>query len=180
MFCRKCGSQIKDGALFCTHCGQRVGSPSSVNKEKPKTENSSAERSSIPKAVPEPVKKAGLSKGLTAAITTGVLAVVIAVPVFIFLPGRSDKGSKDPSQGYSEDAVTEELSSKMDETTQMVPASIAENELESSDRDVDEEEEPDISVVLADYQQYVNGLSEDELRFNLVYIDDDDVPECII
>ena len=24
MFCRKCGSQIKDNALFCYQCGERV------------------------------------------------------------------------------------------------------------------------------------------------------------
>ncbi len=86
MFCKKCGKELKDGALFCTSCGQKVLMP-----VPPASVRQPVQRVSVPKS-------AGRSKStvnLIPVIAAVILLIVVAAVGYFLWPKRSDTPSED-------------------------------------------------------------------------------------
>lgn len=184
MFCKKCGKKIKDGILFCPHCGQKVTIPLAGHQ------NEAAETS--PKIQPakdptekEPVVKKptdswqiveqppseGVSKSLILAVVIGILIIIIAVLAFLLFSKRS-KEEEDFSQGYGE--ATEESWDNGSDISE-IPMWDAEAGQEQSsedtgmDQELVQEEEPSQYILPESDSAYLTksdleGLTREECR----------------
>lgn len=101
MFCKKCGKELKDGALFCTSCGQKVLMP-----VPPASVRQPVQRVSVPKS-------AGRSKStvnLIPVIAAGILLIAVAAVGYFLWSKRSDAPSEDDEVIETMvDSVVEEL-----------------------------------------------------------------------
>lgn len=109
-------------------------------------------------------------KGIVIAIASCASVAVIAAGVFMYFGSRDNKDDSKSTQGYEEtvrgtEAVVKDTTEALSESSTEAPASA---------------ETPDIPAILAAYQQYADGFSEEDLHYSLIYINDDDVPECLI
>ena len=81
MFCRKCGAELADDALFCAHCGEKV-----IDKDKETAEETAivAEAPSEPEAVEEEPKeeKPEIPAGATPVMIFGIASLVCALSTF--------------------------------------------------------------------------------------------------
>ncbi len=136
MFCKKCGRPLKDGAQFCTNCGEKVMMPkASVQAE---TKVSIQE--------PEPEMKENTSGSLFPLIIAGILvAVIIASALgYFLLAGRSDE-AEETMEAFADQETepeTEILPEEPDAEASEVPA-VQEEESEPEELPGEEPEETD-------------------------------------
>ncbi len=109
-------------------------------------------------------------RGIVIAIASCASVAVIVAGVFMYFGSRDNKDDSKSTQGYEEtvrgtEAVVKDTADALSESSTEAPASA---------------ETPDIPAILAAYQQYADGFAEEDLRYSLIYINDDDVPECLM
>lgn len=159
MFCSKCGSEIKEGALFCGNCGQRVDiANGSCENEDPSAyyyEGSSLAEGS--EAVPdEPKKKKRYGLTIAVIIIAGVVIIAaLLIFAFVFLRAAADDGYtgeeasdyKEYTSGFDsyEEVLDQCMTSIMDADLSglflTVPEEVLEAELEGSGYSSDELDE---------------------------------------
>lgn len=142
MFCKKCGKELKEGALFCSGCGQKVLMP-----VPPASVRQPVQRVSVPKS-------AGRSKStvnLIPVIAAGILLIAVAAVGYFLWPKRSDAPSEDDEvietmvdsvvegeptvsddEGYSAPAEPEEKPEESEPIKEPEPAEESEPEEEVS------------------------------------------------
>lgn len=89
MFCRKCGKEIKEGAAFCTYCGNKIVPVASESME-----------FKAPESSKKPELSGGKKKGGSAAIVVCVILILVLGIVAAFL------GYKILSQDHRDDWET--------------------------------------------------------------------------
>ncbi len=197
MFCKKCGKPLEGNETFCTYCGDKVETDDLAPgaEEEGKDSRQAAEGLGShppyigpPKAAPAPgggPQKKGFNylKAMWIALVPIVSAVVIAGAVFVSIGIRNHKNNAKPPQGYTKEAggaqgAQEEArgaQGAQEAATKALPGPLAEVP------DPAGEPDPDLSAVLAAYQQYADGLKGHEpLQYTMFYLNDDKVPECFI
>lgn len=94
MFCRGCGNQLNDGALFCPKCGQKTGNQMYVVTAEAQPNTYSV--NSIGNANHEPQKKKKHTAPIVISIVAVVMAIVIGGTVWFRsqLPDDVDTGAK--------------------------------------------------------------------------------------
>lgn len=108
MFCPKCGSEVKDGDMFCGECGMRMEPLESENQqtESQKTADQNETQKSRPvqpNQAPNkaPAKSGGLFKGFSSKAKKIVIAEVAVLVVLIaafFLYRKQQKQSRGSSE----------------------------------------------------------------------------------
>lgn len=91
-FCKMCGTQLKDDAVFCPQCGARISAPAPVQAPEPvpapAPAPTPAPASFVPPVGSVPVKKS--KKGLVIAIIAVVLLLAATAALF-FLKGKDSQ-----------------------------------------------------------------------------------------
>ncbi len=120
MFCKKCGQKLKDGAQFCTNCGEKVIVPkASVQTERSVQE---LERAMIRESehinVPEPEPEEDTSRNLLPLIIAGIVVILIAAAVlgYLILAGRSDDAEETMEESVCQEEPEPEVISDEPET----------------------------------------------------------------
>lgn len=110
-------------------------------------------------------------RGIVIAIASCASVAVIAAGGFMYFGSRDNKDDSKSTQGYEEtvrgtEAVVKDTAEALSESSTEAPASA---------------ETPDIPAILAAYQQYADGMEEyGPLHYTMLYLNDDDIPECFI
>ena len=78
MFCRKCGTELADDALFCTHCGEKVNEKEA--EEAIAVVENSSEAEVVAKAPKE--EKPEIPAGATPVMIMGIASLVCAIATF--------------------------------------------------------------------------------------------------
>ncbi len=184
MFCSQCGSKLPDGAVVCPDCGAKVGKEISFSnvtnhasqrmQQASQYTNTGGYSSNIGSQKPNPAPSSKPPKfpwGIVIAIASCASVAVIAAGVFMYFGSRDNKNDSKSTQGYEEtvrgtEAVVKDTTEALSESSTEAPASA---------------ETPDIHAILAAYQQYADGMKEyGPLHYTMLYLNDDDVPECFI
>lgn len=158
MFCENCGNEIQDGQIFCSRCGTPV-------KRKPKEPYEKKK-----------IRHTDIKKILIACI---VILLILILFTSIYLAAKKSKYNSVYSSGSSMDeaAMIEETPEVL--TTEQVEEDLEEGQEETTENSVDMKE------ILSTYEQYINDLLEyydfeaDAVLYELIYVDDDDIPECV-
>lgn len=122
MFCKSCGKQIKDGAQFCQHCGQKITVPGASIPAQDTIQPSAVQKigeaqRSVSHMATEPKKpagKSGISKGLVVGIAIGIAVIVIGVLAYVFISGHNedaDGTGESMDLGYEETMESSQVSS---------------------------------------------------------------------
>ena len=133
MFCRKCGTQLNEGAMFCPKCGQRVGNGTD---SAPVTDSNSV-TSDAAKTVEKPAtvssgttgkskEKKGLPKGLKIALISVAAVVVLFIIIGIAgsggntgtAPAASDYNDSQPKAENSNDEKSSQEKDESSKTTE--------------------------------------------------------------
>lgn len=91
MFCKNCGKELKDGALFCTGCGQKVLMPGPSAQSRQSEVQKPVQRVSAPK----PAGKSRPAVNLLPWIAVGIVIIVVAVVGYFLWSSRSDYPAED-------------------------------------------------------------------------------------
>lgn len=193
MYCKKCGRSLKGSAKFCPYCGEKVESNGNNDVKGTWAPEGYSGQGTAPggypvntgfqKPNPVPARKPSkLPKGLVAALVFCVLAAVIGGGSFMYFGSRDKKEDSKPTRRNEEAVRTTEAVVKAADGEKVADGAKAAEEapLESVEEAPASAKEPDFSAILAAYQQYADGFSDGDLRYSLIYINDDQVPECLI
>lgn len=145
MFCKKCGRQLKDGAQFCTYCGEKAVMPKSTVQIDAKEPEPEVERVEIPVQEVEEtydfdsVDESDTSRNLLPVIILGVvvIATILTVVGYVLLSGHSDEAGETmessmddeseskpeplPDEPEEEDTETPEVQEEEAETEEELP-----------------------------------------------------------
>lgn len=108
MFCKKCGSNLTEGAAFCSVCGERVSAKphnsesAELHASKDARQHESDTDAAGPKSTPSSsVKKRASRKKLVSIVAATVLAVaaIAAVVVFASMGLSGNQSERDPIVG---------------------------------------------------------------------------------
>lgn len=150
MFCKKCGTQLENGAKFCRKCGNPVDSnavqPNTVQKQpqinKNQTINVNNQRTVNPEkqssAVRDDVKT---KKSINPALIIGLVAAVVAVVViaiaglFLLSGDDSDDSTSKRTERLDETEDTEDTDLEETDTSEIDESSESDDLLESDDSD---------------------------------------------
>ena len=202
MFCTNCGKEIKEGAAFCTNCGKPV---SAVPKEDTADIGSGATGSQTDTAKSDKTKsdktqsdksKSGKIGLLAAGI---ILAIVVAVVgIFLFFHIRNENEGDDSGRDSRPRNIEEESEQEPEESSILESSFVgddadASGSAESGTPDIDfdagEYREAGIDEIMAAldaYQQYLDregftdSWGEDYYGCDLIYLDNDNIPEVVI
>lgn len=103
MYCRHCGKQIKDEALFCTYCGQAVKKTAPSVDNTAKTPAGAQVQTPVGEQVEKPKKQNKLVAILISVIAL-LVVVIIAVGAYFVLGNRDDSESRRTTWEDDEDS----------------------------------------------------------------------------
>lgn len=196
MFCTNCGKEIKEGAAFCTNCGKPV---STVPKADTADSGSNA---SGPRA--DTAKSDKAKSGKIGLLAAGIVLVIAAVAVGILLFFHFRNGDEDTDSGRDRERQSrEEEEWESEESSVPESSSADDNEGESAAAESDTAESgtagigfdageyreagiEEIIAALDAYRQYLdragfsNSWGEDYYGCDLIYLDNDNIPEVVI
>ena len=106
MYCTNCGSEVREGATFCSQCGSRVEStqastPEPVPQPEAPAESPADWREHKSESAPKPRKRSRKPIAIAAAL---VAVVVIAVVVVLVIGGDSGGSNSSGDSAYAEAA----------------------------------------------------------------------------
>lgn len=146
MFCKNCGKELKDGALFCTGCGHKVLMPGSSAQSRQPEVQKPVQRVSVPK----PVRKSKPAVNLLPWIVVGILIIVVAVLGYFLWLKRSDAPFEDDEvietmEDSMPDSIPEDVQEPSDseDKEDIAPAEPAEEPEETEPAEEPEEEAPE-------------------------------------
>lgn len=155
MFCRFCGSEVKDGEIFCSNCGEKIQRPEVA---KPEEETKVAEEVKTEEVKTEEPKKESNSgkKGLIAGICIGSAGLLVGAGALCYAifghPGdkpvdndkvveeskeKESESTKEPVKGNSEPETSVVESSEVESSE--VETTVASSEPEPTPEPVQEE-----------------------------------------
>lgn len=102
MFCKKCGQKLKDGAQFCTNCGEKVVMPKASVQPEMKTLMQEVEHVDVS----EPEMEEDTSGNLLPLIIAGILVILVVVAAMGYFLWSSH--SKEPEETMDESVSHEE------------------------------------------------------------------------
>lgn len=121
MFCRECGTEIRDGASFCVGCGRPLGAAVQISAPEAGRQNlPESEKQNLPEARQQGDKK---KKGRRISlIAAGMIAVIALVVILLFvlgvLPGGEDEeDDRETGRSNRHSEESEERSEKESEPT---------------------------------------------------------------
>lgn len=146
MFCKNCGKELKDGALFCTSCGQKVLMPgASAQSHQPEVQKP-VQRVSVPKPAGRPKSTVNLILWIVA----GILMVALAVMGYFLWSKLSNHPAEDDEVIETmEDSMTDSMPEDVQEPPDsedeedIAPAEPAEKPEETEPAEEPEEEAPE-------------------------------------
>lgn len=197
MFCTNCGKEIKEGAAFCTNCGKPV---SAAYKG-----NAADSGSNVTGSQTDTVKSDKSKSGKIGLLVTGIILAiaVVAVGIFLFLHIRNGNEGNDSGRDSRPRNIEEESGQEPEESSVPESSSADDNEGESAaaesdtaesgtsgiDFDAGEYREAGIEEIMAAldaYRRYLdqagfsNSWGEDYYGCDLIYLDNDNIPEVVI
>lgn len=198
MFCTNCGKELQEGAAFCSNCGRPVPTE---HKENTAAGANKADESKADNAKSDKSKADNAKSGMMGWLVAGIILVIAIVAVgillfFYFRNGNEDNDSgrnsspqsreeeirKEPEASNTEEASnTAEESSVVNNEDENLTAGVALDAGEYHEAGVRE-----IMAALDAYQQYLDqaGFSdswgEDYYGCELIYVDNDNIPEAVI
>lgn len=145
MFCKNCGKELKDGALFCTGCGQKVLMPGASAQSRQPEVQKPVQRVSVPKSAGK--SKSGVN--VLPWIVVGILMVALAVVGYFLWLSRSDHPAEDDEvietmEETMEDSMTDSMPEDVQEPSDSEDAeNIAPSELAEEPEETEPAEEPE-------------------------------------
>ena len=94
MYCKKCGNEIKEGAKFCTKCGNVVINETAPEVKEEKTIN--LENISEPEVISVPAKKKGNPVLIILIVIFSLIIVGLLVFIGSYLIGNKNSGINEP------------------------------------------------------------------------------------
>lgn len=153
MFCTKCGAKLQENAKFCVKCGTPAKKPPVKPPVKP--------------PIPEPEEEPKKSKKKAVIILLVIIALIAALAAGWFLVGKDWVEANILGNESSKEVGDDEDSDE------------EESEKGDSDKEDTEEEAVDVEKVVKKFSRYSERNYGGVTGYCLVYVDSDDVPECI-
>lgn len=149
MFCKKCGQKLKDGAQFCTNCGEKIILPkTSVLSEAKMSERERKASVQEPERidVPESELEEDASRNLLPIIIAGIVVILVVAAVlgYFMWSDRSDETEETMETPISQEESEPEVTSNGLEAEDTQAPEVQEEVTEPEEELPDEEpEEPD-------------------------------------
>lgn len=199
MFCRKCGNELKPGEKFCAKCGTAVSVDSRGTEQSQAGNTGQTETAWTPDARQE---KSSGGKGLSVVIA--VLAVMICAAAFgigatvRYMNSDGGGSRKDAASGTQQDAETQADADAQTEVQQADADTQADGAqaVQGSRGPQTDQQKTEIQKALAAYEACVDEqlqyfFAEEirqadreqwkgKLKYSMMYIDEDEIPECYI
>ena len=193
MFCTNCGKEIQEGAAFCTNCGKPVPAAhkESTGAGANKADEPNSDKVKLDKAQSDKAKSGKLG-WLAAGIILVIAVVAVGILLFFhFRNGDEDNDSERDRSPQSREEVKDQSpeESGMDAGSSIGGGEESGNVAAGVDFDAEEYREvsiQDIMAALDAYQQYLdrsgfsNSWGEDYYGCELIYLDNDNLPELVI
>ena len=152
MFCKKCGKQVKDGAMFCTYCGTKimpVGESQSGVEETPKIQPIQRTQPPVTMQMPEQQSDRGNKSLVIPIIIASVCVLVVIGGIFLVLRLNSKSDEKLVVENIAED-------NEVDRTDMFDDFSSEETEQDiESDTDISQQEDVESEEIVEETSQYV-------------------------
>ena len=168
MYCMNCGKEIMPGAKFCSNCGTKL-----------ETGPSQEQVAFTPERGSKKPKKHG---AVVAAIIGGVIlvCVVLAVGIFTVSKFASKRGEHEKESKHEQTAEVAPDTKKDEAKEAEDEKGKAKEEKKENTVKPEEKEQANLSDVLAAYKEYVYAYAWDCAEYDVIYVDDDDIPEIAL
>lgn len=155
MFCKKCGKQVKDGAVFCTYCGTKimpVGQSQSGVEETPGIQPVQYIQPPVSVQMPEKQPNRG-NKSLVIPIAIAAVGILIVIGgIFFVLRLNSRTDENFVVEDITKDNEPEQTDTHYDFSPEEVEQNI---ESDTDETDISRQEEVESEIVEEEISQYV-------------------------